>query len=555
MQTKRLPTALNPYLFRLYLAIGCLLCAVALYAQPQQLLEQADSLADLEQYEAANEKLITFIKTYPQRKYDLGEAYCKRARNCFCLKKLEQAATYNKASVAIRTDIAPDALGWNEKLLARIKLAQGAYAEALRHASEAADYPYFDDPLVPAEIALLQSEIHQRMGAYNDALEAAEVAREIVNIIDGPEALMLADIHLQRSKLLAVQQRWPESAAASRSAIALENSPKGNLLLGQALLATDPSSREAKKHLAFAQKRGLPPVQLEASLALARLELANKRFYGVIAQLDRTDPLINERLSGKGNESTLHTLHDHDYGTAAAQSAYLRACAWLLEPSDEAPMRAFHFAKKGLEALEGTDVQLQQQLLEQGYLALIRLQDSASQPDSLHADLWDWTQQYLEHQPLIDSMPHCEAFTLDWQAFRAALPKKSAAVLFLEGVQSDFAIYAFEDDLQLHQLTDQVFDATGTTLNKATAAATFSSLFSPLENYSSPLKKLLLLTPPDWPKADVLNMPVPSSVKTGIWPFRQKVQLLNKRYEVLQYCGVTPRASLENQGKDSLHRH
>jgi TolA-binding protein len=51
------------------------LCTLALQAQPQKLLEQADSLSRLNQYEAANEKLIAFIKAYPQRKYDLGEAY------------------------------------------------------------------------------------------------------------------------------------------------------------------------------------------------------------------------------------------------------------------------------------------------------------------------------------------------------------------------------------------------------------------------------------------------------------------------------------------------
>jgi len=558
MQIKIPSFALNTYAFRFFLSACCLLCTLALQAQPQKLLEQADSLSRLNQYEAANEKLIAFIKAYPQRKYDLGEAYCESARNCLYLKKLHQAITYNEASVAIRTGIAPDALGWNEKLLARIKLAQGAYEAALDHATKAAAYPYFDDPLMPAEIALLQSEIHQQMGAYGKALEAAEAAREIVHIIEGPEAPVLADIHLQRGKLLALQEQWPAAAAASRSAIALRDHPEANLLLGQAMLAMGNTSRDTKKHLIFAQKRGLQPVKMEASLALARLELANENFNGVMAQLDSAEPLINEQLKSKGHESPLRTTVNAHLGTVAAQADYLRSCAWLLESSEEAPRKAFQAARNGLQFLGDTDSPLRAQLLEQVFLALARMQNNTSKEDILYTDLWNWTQYYLQ-QSLMEETDNCKTFTPDFQEFRALLPRKTAAVFFLHGVAFDFALYTFEDTLQLIQLepieADPVIKALGGATNETMPANAFSILFSPLESYPGKLEKLLLLMPSDWAAARILNLPVPSSVRTGIWPFSRKDQSFEDRYEVLQSCSFTLKGSPENRGKDSPHPH
>lgn len=554
----RMQTKISSYTFRFFLSACCLLCTLLLQAQPQKLLEQADSLTRLNQYDAANEKLIAFIKAYPQRKYDLGEAYCESARNCLYLKKLQQAITYNEASVAIRTNIAPDALGWNEKLLARIKLAQGAYEAALDHATEAAAYPYFDDPLVPAEIALLQSEIHQQMGAYGKALEAAEAAKEIVHIIEGPEAPLLADIHLQRGNLLAIQEQWPAAAAASRSAIELRDHPEANLLLGQAMLAMGNTSPDTKKHLIVAQKRGLQSVKMEASLALARLELTNENFNGVIAQLDSAEPLINDQLNSKGHKSHLHTTVNGSPGKAAAQAAYLRSCAWLLESSEEAPRKSFQAARNGLQLLDDTDPQLRAQLFEEGFLALVRLQNNGSKEDTLYADLWNWTQYYLQ-QSLMEETTQCKTFTLDYQEFKALLPRKTAAAFFLPGVAFDFALYTFEDTLQLLQLepidADPVIKELRAATSEAMPASAFSVLFSPLESYPGKLEKLLLLMPSSWAAARVLNLPVSSFVKTGIWPFRRKDQSLKDRYEVLQSCSFTLKGNPESRGKDNPHPH
>ncbi|MEQ8703510.1 MAG: hypothetical protein RIC19_06305 [Phaeodactylibacter sp.] len=553
MQIKRSTVTLNPFARIAGFVTACFLVVSTASAQPQQWLDQADSLAKVQQYKAANEKLSEFTQTYPQRKYDLGEAYFKMARNAFRLNDLSLATQYNQQSADLRMKMNPEALGWNEQLSARIQLVNRQPEPALKHLEKAMAFPFFDDPLVPAEIALLKSEILEQMGAYTEAAQAAEEAVAIVEVVEGADAPIMAALHLQSARMYSSQEEWEKAAHASRLSMSVKDSPEAQLQLGKALLAMGNTTAETQKTLNIAQKQGLPPVQIEASLALAQLELANGHYSGVMAQLDSAEPFINEQLGGKGGESELQT--GRDYTTAAARAAYLRSCAWLLDSDDHSAIQAFRSAQNGLQILGDTDNQLQQQLLEQGFLSLLQYQEEPLPKDTLYASLSSWTQQYLNQQILIGRQDGERAHLLDLETLKASLPSKTVAVYFLKGLQSDFAVYVFGEALNLQQLKPSQVRQAFNLSDEPSADPAFSVLFSPLEPYQNKIKSLHILAPAAWPKNSILQTPVPSSMATGIWPFRRKAQSLNERYEVLEYAGFIPTASLKSQGKDSPRLH
>ena len=199
--------------------------------------------------------------------------------------------------------IAPDALGLNEQLSACIYLAEGQYDAALEHLEKALLYPFFDDPIIPAEIALLESEIQEQRQQYDLALKAARSAAEIVAIVESSEAPLLADIYLQQAHRLATRQDWAAADQACQASLQIEESPEAHLLRGQALLANGQSSEDAKTALAKAQQQGTTAVQIEAWLALAQWELETGKPYGVLAQIDRVPPLISNQQDSRGKQA------------------------------------------------------------------------------------------------------------------------------------------------------------------------------------------------------------------------------------------------------------
>ncbi len=541
MQIKRPTSALNP--FPLLPGLILMLCfgTNVVLAQPQELLHKADSLAKALQYEEANATLSAFIKAYPQRKYDLGEAYFKMARNHFQLGHLETATQCNQQSADLRMAIAPDALGLNEQLSACICLEEGQYDTALEHLKKARLYPFFDDPLIPAEIALLESEIQEQRQEYELALKAARSAAEIVEIVESEEAPLLADIYLQQAHLLATKQDWAAAAEACQASLQIEESPEAHLLLGQALLAIGQPSEEAKAALTKAQEQGTTAVQIEAGLALAQWELENEKPYGVLAQIDRVSPLINNQQVSRGQDTGIHKPgQKQDY--LIAKMERLRAQAYLMEASPDSYVQALDAAYTGLEAWQRSgkeDTLPEDQLLEAGLQALSHRETEVNEFDTLFLMLC-----------------HREA-----QIFSSDPHEKAAHIFFLETHSAIFGKYGDADTAFIKQLDykaiQQIHSKLATEAPDALDYSSFQQIFGPFEALLANKKSLYLSLPKTWPAQKILELPTTPEPDGGIWPFRRQPKPLRERFRIndTPVEGIKHSTSPESPGKGSLHPH
>jgi hypothetical protein len=519
MQIKRPTSALKPFpLLPPLILMLCFGINVAL-AQPQELLHKADSLAKALQYEEANATLSAFIKEYPQRKYDMGEAYFKMAGNHFHLGQLESATRCNQQSADLRMAIAPDALGLNEQLSACIHLAEGQYDTALEHLDKARLYPFFDDPLIPAEIALLESEIQEQRHQYDLALKAARSAAEIVEIVESSEAPPLSGIYLQQAHLLAIKQDWTAAVQACQASLKIEESPEANLLLGQALLANKQPSKEAKTALAKAQQRGSTAIQIEAGLALAQWELENGKPYGVLAQTDRISALINNQQGSRGKKAGANQPHSNQYYTQA-QMKYLSAQAYLMETSADSHAQARSAVYQGLDALqrsEKEDTLLQAQLLEQGLMALTHPETGIQAFD-----------QYLE--------PFLMAHSGERQLFSSAHQEGLSSIHFFETPSAVLGLYRDQDTTFMRPLERDMIRQTLSQLSAGTPEAiryiAFQQLFGPFEARLANKESLELGFPEKWPAQQILQLPTTPEPDGGIWPFRHRPKPVRKRFGI-----------------------
>jgi hypothetical protein len=494
-------------------------CTNVALAQPQELLHKADSLAKALQYEEANATLSAFIKEYPQRKYDLGEAYFKMARNYFHLGQLETATRHNRQSVDLRMAIAPDALGWNEQLSARIHLAAGRYDTALRHLQKALAYPFFDDPLVPAEIALLESKILEKQQQYGPALKASRSAAEIVEILEGQEALLLADIYLQEAHLLSIQKDWTAAAGACRACLGIREYPEAQLLLGRALMASRQAPQDAKSALARAQQTGTTPVQIEAGLSLAQWELENGKSYGVLAQIDRISPLISNQQDSRGKKAGADKPQINQYHTLAKMK-HLSAQAYLMETSADSHSQARSAVYQGLDALqrsEKADTSLRAKLLELGLMALTHPETDIQAFD-----------QYLE--------PFLMAHPVELQRFSSAPQEGLPRIHFFETRSAIFGFYADQDTTFMRSLKRDAVRQTLSQLNAGTSEdisyIAFQQLFGPFEARMANKESLELGFPEDWPAQQILQLPTTPEPDGGIWPFKHRPKPIRKKFGI-----------------------
>lgn len=516
MQIKRPTSDLNPLpLFSGLILMLCFGTNVVL-AQPQDLLYKADSLAKALQYEEANATLSAFTKAYPQRKYDLGEAYFKMAGNHFHLGQLESARQCNQQSADLRMAIAPDALGLNEQLSACISLEEGQYDTALEHLDKARLYPFFDDPLIPAEIALLESKVQEQRQQYDLALKAARSAAEIVEIVESEEAPLLADIYLQQAHLLAIKQDWAAAAQACQASLKIGESPEAHLLLGQTLLAIGQPSEEAKAALTKAQEQGTTAVQIEAGLALAQWELKNEKPYGVLAQIDRVSPLINPQQVSRGQDTGIHKPgQKQDYLIAKMES--LRAQAYLLEASADSYVQALDAAYGGLDSWQRSskkDTLLEDQLLEVGLQALSHREIEVN----------EFNTQFL-------MLYHRGA-----QIFFADRQEKAAHIFFLETRSAIFGKYGDADTAFIKQLDykaiQQIRSKLDTEAPDALDYNAFQQIFGPFEALLANKKALTLNLPGTWPAQKILELPTAPESDGGIWPFRRQPKPLREHFRI-----------------------
>jgi hypothetical protein len=518
MQIKRPTSDLNPLpLFSGLILMLCFGTNVVL-AQPQDLLYKADSLAKALQYEEANATLSAFTKAYPQRKYDLGEAYFKMAGNHFHLGQLESARQCNQQSADLRMAIAPDALGLNEQLSACISLEEGQYDTALEHLDKARLYPFFDDPLIPAEIALLESKVQEQRQQYDLALKAFRSAAEIVEIVESSEAPLLADIYLQQAHLLTIKQDWAAAAQACQASLQIGESSEAHLLLGQILLAIGQPSEVAKAALAKAQERGSTAVQIEAGLALAQWALKKGKPYGVLAQIDRISPLIHNRQDSRGKDTGIHKPgQGQDYLIAKMES--FRAQAYLMEASADSYVQALDAAYGGLDAWQRSskkDNLLEDQLLEVGLQTLSHREMKVNEFNTLFLMLFfrDKGEQRLSSD----------------------VQEKAAHIFFLETRSAIFGKYGDADTAFIQQLDYKAIQQTLSKLDTEAPDALnyndFQQLFGPFEALLANKKALTLNLPGTWPAQKILELPTAPEPDGGIWPFRRQPKPLRERFRI-----------------------
>lgn len=505
----------SPHIFTALL-LGLLLGPLTATAQPQALLNSADSLYESGHYAASVARLDTFIAAYPSRRYDLGEAYWKRSLNYLALGRINQAKADNKESAKLRKGISPADLGKNEWLWAQIHLAEDKPLQALQRTRRADAYPYLDNPTMPASIAMARARALLAMDAPESALSAASAAQEIVEIIEGPDAPLLADIFQLRGQVLSQQKQWGAAAEAFKAALARSDRPELRLWLGNAQWRQG-AVDEAERNLREAQEKGLPKTALLASLKLAELELGARDFSGALAHLETAGRKGQPAVQARGGEAK--PAENVMPPQSLSSLERLRARAWLLQPAIEGRLKAWAAAQRGAAALSeavnqaygqpSTMQALQPEwaLFEHGLEALFALQEDPAYEKDVTAQAFEWVQQAErtrfqarwqgQRQPLAG---------IAMDSLQALLPPSTTRLVFYEGASAVFGLALNAENAQLAKLDKQALLSSGDNLVLALrerdsrgfivhSQATYQALIGPFEALLKKQRQLELYLP------------------------------------------------------------
>ncbi len=434
----------------LALLAGLLLPTLETAAQPQVWLNTADSLYEASHYTASIARLDSFIATYPYRRYDLGEAYWKRSLNHLALGQMRQAETDNQKSADLRKAISPEDLGKNEWLWAKIRLAENKPLEALQRTRRADAFPYLDAPTMPASIAMTRARALLAMGDLESALAATSAAREIVEIIEGPEAPLLGAIFQLEGQVLMRQGTWAAAAEAFEAALALSDQPEVRLALGTAQMQQG-ALDEAVRNLKKVQEKGMPEAALSASLKLAELELRARDFSGALAMLETASQFSLPVMQAKGGERS--PASPAGLAQPEASLERLRARAWLLQPANEGRLKAWTAAQRGAAALRKAveeafgrpdamqALQPEWAIFDHGLEAFYALQEDPAYEKDITAKAFEWVQQaertrFEARWQGQRSLP--APLTLD--TLQAQLPPSTTRLIFYEGESTLFGL-------------------------------------------------------------------------------------------------------------------
>ncbi|NBC05933.1 MAG: hypothetical protein GVY26_01930 [Bacteroidetes bacterium] len=201
----------------LWITLCFLLSTVFLGAQPQALLNQAAELSEKGQYRQANQLLDTFIANYPTREYDLGDAYYQKSENYYALGELNEAIAANEASLQIRLPFGAEELGKNYLLAGRITLGMLRLPDALASLQLADQFPFIDDPRLPAEVQRLLGKVYATAGKPRQALPYYDKALDNLAVMAGEDDPAYHSLLLEKARLW--QPIAPDSAKALLSAL------------------------------------------------------------------------------------------------------------------------------------------------------------------------------------------------------------------------------------------------------------------------------------------------------------------------------------------------
>jgi len=186
----------------LWITLCFLLSTVFLGAQPQAVLNQAAELSEKGQYRQANQLLDTFIANYPTREYDLGDAYYQKSQNYYALGELNEAIAANEASLQIRLPFGAEELGKNYLLAGRITLGMLRLPDALASLQLADQFPFIDDPMLPAEVQRLLGKVYATAGKPRQALPYYDKALENLAVMVGEDDPAYHSLLLEKARLL-----------------------------------------------------------------------------------------------------------------------------------------------------------------------------------------------------------------------------------------------------------------------------------------------------------------------------------------------------------------
>jgi tetratricopeptide (TPR) repeat protein len=187
-----------------YLLTSVLLLFIAhlLGAQPQDLLNRAEGLREKGAFQASNQLLNRFLAEYPEREYDIGDVYYQKSLNYYGLGQLDKALAANEQSSEIRLNFGSEDLGKNYLHRGRTQLGMLQLVDALESLQQADEFPFIDDPLLPAEVQRLMGEVYAAAGKHGLAVQYYDTALENLSILVGDEGPAFRNLLLQKAQLL-----------------------------------------------------------------------------------------------------------------------------------------------------------------------------------------------------------------------------------------------------------------------------------------------------------------------------------------------------------------
>lgn len=511
----------------------CLLLSTALGAQPQEWLERADSLSELGQYEASNELLDQLLANYPKRLYDSGEACARRSVNYLALGDLDAARRANDRSAKLRLRVSAEQLGQNDMQYARIHLAAGELAEALERVRQAGTYPYMDEPLMPAEVKLLRARILAAAGQHGQALLEIAEAKDIIEILSGPDSPLMATALLAEAASHSAQGEVQQGLSSLEKAEGLSTSAKEKAALHLAIaqLLQRLGNGEAAQ-VRYEQARsgyhqiGDYEAATAAGLAAASLSYESGDWLAAAARAQAMGDELYPDFISRGEETDVGANSEID-GALIARWQALQAFLLLKGKESVGWEGVLAAAEQGISALEGAlakrlqqpsallALEAEQGLFEQALRALSEMQPARSERAKAGAML-SYMQRAARFRQVLDwqgqrDVLADEAASLEvWQK---ALAEQQDAVLLtgFMGESEAFVLLVNQDTFGLLRMSASELSQRAAALQQALAGqdagdfaresfGLYEQLLAPLSTFFEGRGPLLLGLSADWPE-------------------------------------------------------
>ncbi len=422
---------------------------------PGDLMDLSVRLLEEGNYRLSEENLRMFISRYPYREYDIGDAYYRLGQVSMYQGQLDSARQYNERSMELRRQLAAEELGKNHLLEGHLQLLRANPVASLAALERAAQFPFIDDPLLPAEVQRLMGAAYLQAVELDAARVCNEQAELIVEVLEGANAPAQFPILLQKAQL-AVRSGSSENATAYlKTALELADGDrqKGRvlqLLAEQALLDGDfPAA------LSYADE-GLRAEWDRSAVFPAALHLRAAEalmLQGDGAARERIQAALMQLVRGFRPRS----FSDNPAERAVTDSSLLirafelKALTLLAnhqaEPSDSLLEQALYCADRGLQLLESylaasgpqrlraISLRSHSSLYDLGIAAALWLAESSGNKNyELRAlQLLDRAHRFEQHQAWQEAYAGLSGAALHYPSLQAKMKEQEALLALYEG--------------------------------------------------------------------------------------------------------------------------